>query len=188
MPRLAICIGAGLLFAVSVWAQSASNTRAQLDNIEQTLRAEVPRVLCLDGNFATGAQPAATAYSKAAANGFRSVLSLRTASEGFDHARERALVEAAKLRYHNISVESAHPRREQANEFLRLLKNADNHPMLITCASANRVGAFMMIFRVTEQGWSEAQALAEANRIGLRSDNLREFARQYIAERQNSRP
>lgn len=186
MPRLAICLCAGLL-AASVWAQSAANLRSRLDTIEQTLKAEVPRILCLDDNFATGAQPAATAYSKAAASGFRSVLSLRTASEGVDHARERAQVEAAKLRYYNIPVESAHPRREQADEFLRLLKDAGNHPMLITCASANRVGAFMMIFRVTEQGWSEAQALAEAGKIGLRSDNLREFARQYISEHQNSR-
>jgi hypothetical protein len=39
--------------------------------------------------------------------------------------------------------------------------------MLINCASANRVGAFMMIYRVLEQGWTEAKALDEAVRNRL---------------------
>ena len=74
-------------------AESVQGNRARLDKIQQTLSAEVPRVLCLDDDFATGAQPVGDAYTKAAGNGFRSVLSLRTANEGLDLARERAKVE-----------------------------------------------------------------------------------------------
>ena len=55
--------------------------------------------------------------------------------------------------------------------------------MLIHCATANRVGAFMMIFRVLEQGWSEDKALEEAERIGLRSGGLKKFAHEYISQR-----
>jgi hypothetical protein len=54
---------------------------------------------------------------------------------------------------------------------------------LIHCASANRVGAFWMIYRVLEQGWSEDKALAEAERIGLRSPALKQFAHDYITTR-----
>ena len=55
--------------------------------------------------------------------------------------------------------------------------------MLISCASANRVGAFMMIYRVVEQGWSEEKALDEALKIGLRGDeSLKKFAQSYIAQ------
>jgi protein tyrosine/serine phosphatase len=110
-------------------------------------------------------------------------LSLRTASEGVDLARERSVVEKNKLRYFNIPVVSSAPRPEQADEFIRLAQERSNHPMLINCASANRVGAFMMIFRVLEQGWPEDKALEEAVKIGLRGDELKKFTRNYIAQR-----
>jgi len=180
MRRLIILCTA-LLSVAQVWAQSPASDRARLDRIEQSLKADVPRVRCLNESITTGAQPTEKAYATAAANGFRSVLSLRTAGEGFDLVKERSAVGNSGLRYHNIPVISAAPQPEQADQFVRLVKEPANHPMLITCASANRVGAFMMIYRVAVQGWSEERALSEAQTIGLRSDNLREFARHYIA-------
>jgi protein tyrosine phosphatase (PTP) superfamily phosphohydrolase (DUF442 family) len=179
---------AQLLFLVSLStfclaAEVPGNERARLEQIERSLKSDVPRVLCLDGAFTTGGQPTNQAYAKAAASGFRSVLSLRTASEGVDLARERSVVEKNKLRYFNIPVVSSAPRPEQADEFIRLAQERSNHPMLINCASANRVGAFMMIFRVLEQGWPEDKALEEAVKIGLRGDELKKFTRNYIAQR-----
>src|SRR6185369_11655050 len=156
--------------------------RQRLDDVERKLKSDVPRFLCLDDQFATGGQPNDAAYSKAATSGFRSVLSLRTGSEGVDLFRERAVVEQNKLRYFNIPVVSSAPRPEQADEFIRLVKDPANHPMLINCASANRVGAFMMIYRVLEQGWSEDKALDEAIKIGTTAENLKKFAHDYIAQ------
>lgn len=167
--------------AIGIAAEIGKVDRARLNQIQKSLSADVPRILCLDENFATGAQPTADAYTKASANGFRSVLSLRTGNEGIDLARERAQVETAKMRYFNIPVVSSAPRPEQADEFLRLARDKINHPMLVTCASANRVGAFMMILRVVDQGWSEEKALEEAIRIGLSSDGLKKFAKDYVA-------
>jgi protein tyrosine phosphatase (PTP) superfamily phosphohydrolase (DUF442 family) len=173
------------LSTLAVAAEIPNNERARLDQIEQSLKSDVPRVLCLDGSFATGGQPTDQAYAKAAASGFRSVLSLRTASEGINLMRERALVEKNNLRYFNVPVVSSAPRPEQADEFIRLVKEKSNHPMLINCSSANRVGAFMLIFRVLEQGWSEDKALEEAIKIGIRGDELKKFARDYIAQRRS---
>ena len=170
------------LSTLSIAAEVPKNERARLDQIEQSLKSDVPRVLCLDGSFTTGGQPTEQAYAKAAAGGFHSVLSLRTANEGVDLARERSLVAKNKMRYFNIPVVSSAPRSEQADEFIRLTKDQSNHPMLINCASANRVGAFMMIFRVLGQGWAEDKALQEAIKIGLRGDELKKFARDYIAQ------
>src|SRR5207302_1199310 len=81
--------------------------------------------------------------------------------------------EQSKMKYFNIPVVSSAPRHEQAEEFIRLVKDPANHPMLINCASANRVGAFMMIYRVLEQGWSENKALEEAAKIGLSNEGLK---------------
>src|SRR5262249_61435801 len=115
-----------------------------------------------------------------AARGFHSVLSLRPANEGVDLFRERSVVEKNKRRYFNIPVVSAAPRTEQADEFIRLVKEPSNHPMLINCASANRVGAFMMIYRVVEQGWSEDKAFAEATKIVLRRAGLKKLSQDYV--------
>jgi protein tyrosine/serine phosphatase len=78
-------------------------------------------------------------------------------------------------------VNGSSPRSEQADEFLRIARDKANHPMLVNCSSANRVGAFMMILRVVDQGWSEEKALEEAIRIGLTADSLKKFAKDYIA-------
>jgi protein tyrosine phosphatase (PTP) superfamily phosphohydrolase (DUF442 family) len=171
------------LSLVPLVANTQQNDRARLDQIQESLKADVPRVLCLDPDFATGAQPTDQAYAKAAANGFRSVLSLRAGNEGIDLFRERAVVEKNNLRYFNIPVISSAPEIEQADEFIRIVKEPANHPMLINCASANRVGAFMMIYRVVELGWTEDKAFEEATKIGLSSEALKKFAQNYIAQR-----
>jgi protein tyrosine phosphatase (PTP) superfamily phosphohydrolase (DUF442 family) len=178
MIVLAISISSGA-------AEGPNRERARLDQVERYLKADVPRLVCLDSNFSTGAQPTEQAYEKAAASGFRTVLSLRAENEGVNLARERALVEKSKMRYFNIPVISSAPRTEQADEFIALVKDKSNHPMLINCASANRVGAFMMTYRVLEQGWSEEKALEEAKKIGLSSDGLKQFAQDYIAQRKS---
>lgn len=185
MNKVLLALAAGLvIFISSIVAEEQPKVRARLDKIEQTLKSDVPRVLCLDDSFATGGQPTEQAFAKVAASGFRSVLSLRGPAEGIDLAKERALVEKAGLRYFNIPVVSSAPRADQADEFIRLVREKSNHPMLINCSTANRVGAFMMIYRVLEQGWSEQRALDEALKIGLRGDELKKFAQTYIAQHQ----
>jgi len=179
---------AAMLFAsmaLSAESSKANSTRAE--QIQKLLSADVPRILCLDQNFATGGQPTGDAYGKAAASGFRSVVSLRMATEGIDLVRERGQVESAQMRYFNIPVNSASPRVEQADEFLRIARDKANHPMLVNCATANRVGAFMMIFRVVEQGWTEEKGLDEAIKIGLRGEELKKFAKDYITSHKSKR-
>ncbi|HSE87869.1 MAG TPA: protein tyrosine phosphatase family protein [Candidatus Binatia bacterium] len=188
MNRFLMAVVVSILIATSaVAAEPQQKDRMRLDKIEQSLKADVPRVLCLDNSFATGGQPSEQAFAKIAASGFHSVLSLRAAGEGIDLTKERALVEKTGLRYFNIPVVSSAPRTEQAEEFIRLVKEKSNHPMFINCASANRVGAFMMIYRVVEQGWSEDKALDEALKIGLRGDELKKFAQSYIAQNKAKR-
>lgn len=157
--------------------------RDKLDKIEQALKDDVPRILCVDERIATGGQPTDAAFAKLAANGYRAVLNLRTASEGVDLKHEQEAIEKAGLRYINIPVSSA-PKPEQVDEFIKAVKDRDNQPMLIHCGSANRVGAFWMIYRVVDQGWPEDKALDEATKIGLTSPGLKTFAHEYIVSRQ----
>jgi len=166
----------GLLLFLRANAQERN-----LKAIEESLKDDVPRVLCLNEKFATAGQPKAEAFAKLAKQGFRAVLNLRTADEGAE--AERELVEKAGMRYLNIPVVTANPKPEQVPEFIKAVKEPGNQPMLIHCGSAQRVGAFWMIYRVIEQGWPEEKALEEATKIGLTRPELIKFAKDYIASR-----
>ncbi len=155
--------------------------QGQQTQLEQALKDDVPKLLCINNQLATAGQPKDTAYDKLATNGFRTVLNLRTDKEGVDLNHERQLIEKAGMKYINIPVTGSDPKTEQADEFLKAVKDKANYPMLIHCASANRVGAFWMIYRVVEFDWSEEKAFEEATQVGLTSPTLKKFAQDYIA-------
>src|SRR5262245_39563375 len=172
---------------VAVASAGAQGGREKLDQIQQSLKDDVPRILCVDERVATGGQPTESAFAKLAANGYRAVLSLRTASEGIDLKHEQETVEKAGMRFVNVPVVSSAPKPEQVDAFINAVKDKANQPMLIHCGSANRVGAFWMIYRVVDQGWPEDKALDEAIKIGLTSPVLKTFAHEYIASRQQKK-
>ena len=142
-------------------------------------------MLCIDDKPTGGGQPSAEAYAKAATNGFRSVLTLRSPKDGVGVTRERFVVEQNKLRYFNIRYYADFPQREQVDQFLKLARDPLNQPMLVNCAFAERVAPLMMMFRILEQGWAESRAVEEASRSGLASAKLSQFAKNYLAKRKN---
>ena len=178
-----LILGMVIIGSLAFTAASAQQGREKLDQIQQSLKEDVPHILCVDERIATGGQPTDSAFAKLAANGYRAVLSLRTASEGIDLKHEQEAVEKAGMRYVSVPVVSSAPKPEMVDQFIAAVKNKDNQPMLIHCGSANRVGAFWMIYRVVDQSWSEEKALEEAIKIGLTSPVLKTFAHEYIASR-----
>jgi protein tyrosine phosphatase (PTP) superfamily phosphohydrolase (DUF442 family) len=169
--------------AIGSSAEDRQSKRSSPNSIDQLLQVDVPVVLCIDDNPAAGGQPSGQAYAKAAASGYRSILTLRNEKDGIDLLRERAMVEQQKLRYYNIPVVAHVPNIPQAEQFLALTRDKNNHPMLINCAFAERVAPLIMIFRIIEQGWSKEKAIAEAARLGLGKERLRKFADAYLAQR-----
>ncbi len=162
-------------------APTQQTERPSPNRFERSANVDVPVVLCIDDKPTVGGKPSTSAYAKAAANGFRSVLTLRSAKDGVDLNRERFMVEQNKLRYFNIAATKNLPPRKQVDEFLRVARDKANHPMLLNCAFAERVAPLMMIFRIVEQGWSQERAIEEASQSGIKSDSLKQFARDYLA-------
>ena len=167
----------------NISSAAAQQTHQPNKNLIDSLTREVPApvILCIDDNPAGGGQPSPDAYAKAAMNGFRSVLTLRSPKDGVDLTRERLIVEQNKLRYFNVLYHTEFPQRGQVDEFLKLARDPLNQPMLVNCAFAERVAPLMMMFRIVEQGWSEDRAVEEAGRSGLESPKLRRFADNYLA-------
>ena len=135
--------------------------------------------LRINTEICTGGQPTMDQLAELKKQGVTTVINLRTPQE-YDPAPEEAKAKELGMRYFNIPVAGAGPKDEQVVEFLKLTDDPKNRPAFIHCASANRVGAFWMIRRVLRDNWTMDAAKAEADKIGLRSPNLVEFATQYV--------
>mgnify|MGYP001216569954 CR=1 FL=1 len=128
-----------------------------------------------------GATPAA-AMPALKQLGFASVINFRTAEEeGANIDASRAAATQSGLKYIHIPFRAPNP--EVTQEFLEAIADSANQPAYIHCASANRVGAMWFIKRVTQDGWDNDRAMAEAETIGLRSERLKEFAVDYVTSR-----
>jgi len=114
--------------------------------------------------------------------GFASVINFRTSEEnGANIEASQTAARTAGLNYIHIPFRAPTP--EKTEEFLAAISDTANQPAYIHCASANRVGAMWFIKRVKQDGWDTDRAMAEAETIGLRSEQLKEFAVNYVTTR-----
>lgn len=147
--------------------------------------SSIRNFLRVNEKICTGGQPTLEELAALKAQGIRAIINLRQPTE-YNAAEEEAKVRELGLRYIHIPVNTADPKPEQVEEFLRVTDDPANQPAFIHCGSANRVGAFWMIRRVLRDGWSLEEAEKEARKIGLRSPNLYEFALDYIRRHQKA--
>ena len=61
-----------------------------------------------------------------------------------------------------------------------LLGDAKRHPILVHCASGNRVGVVMLPWLVLDRGWKLSDALAAAEQSGMHESPMRAQSLDYI--------
>ncbi|HEY3123945.1 MAG TPA: protein tyrosine phosphatase family protein [Thermoanaerobaculia bacterium] len=139
---------------------------------------EIDKFNWISDHFATGGQPTVAQIASLKQEGFRTIVNLREPSE-YDAAAEEAAAKEHGLAYVNIPVKKDAPKTEQVDVFLKLVNEA-RPPVFIHCATANRVAAFWMIRRVLADKWDVGDAEREAKVAGLKTENMKEFALDYI--------
>jgi uncharacterized protein (TIGR01244 family) len=148
---------------------------------QQPDHPDISNFLRLNTQICTGGQPSLDDLARLKSEGVKAVLNLRRPNE-YDAAAEAAKAKDLGLHYFDIPVSTADPKSEQVDEFLKILADPTNRPVFIHCHTANRVGAFWMIRRVLVDGWKVEDAEREAQKIGMHSENLRQFALDYIRQ------
>lgn len=147
-----------VLFAAALVLAGCHTTPAAPPAV--ALAAPVPGVYTA-GRIAPADVPALKAA------GVRSVVDLSLDSETPDFD-EASAVRAAGLRYDNLPVHGADGlTRERVLAFDRLLRDA-KAPVLVHCASGNRVGAMAALRAGWLQGRDVDAAIAEGRRWGLK--------------------
>jgi uncharacterized protein (TIGR01244 family) len=126
----------------------------------------------------TAGQPSAAQMEQLGAAGCVTVVDLRAPAEprGYD---ERAAVAAAGMEYFPVPVTAETLTDAEFDRVREALRDRAERPVLVHCASANRVGALLIPFFVLDEGRSEEEALSLAKRVGLRDQALAAKALEY---------
>lgn len=163
---LALLAGANLGTMMSLTSVRAQTANRGVPSKEE-IGALVVNYHRLQPQIATGGLLQSGAPARLKALGFVTIVDLRGPEEGT--AAEKQAVEAAGLRYVNIPVTEGLPSDAQLTAFGRIVEDSSNAPMLVHCASANRVGALWALYRV-QKNVSIATAINEGRAIGLRPE------------------
>lgn len=165
----------------STGGKAAAVEAAAVARLEPAVCGSIANVHRFGGLLLAGA-PQPEDLAAARREGVTTVINLRRASEvtAFD---ERQVVEAAGMRYVHLPFGDAAELTDAIFDAVRAeLRSADGR-LLLHCASANRVGAVWLPFRVLDGGLSWEEALAEAKTVGLKSADYERRAREYIDAR-----
>ena len=129
-----------------------------------------------------GGQPTEDQLKAMAADGLSFVLDLRAEGEnrGFD---EQAALQSLDVPYLNVPVDAE--RLEQPETFERFIEAMDkaDGPVLVHCASGNRVGALYYAYLVAGKGVDREKARTRAKENGLRSAALEKAVDRYLDSR-----
>ena len=157
------------LFCI-VLALSAQAGQAPTDTqpgIHVSIEAVVAtgKVVPVDGITSAG-QPDAKAFKVFADAGYVAVIDMRGVDEDRGMENEPAMIEELGLEYVAFPIEDHDEINfENAAKFDELLQNYDG-PVLVHCASGNRVGA-MLALRASLHGADDEESLAYGKQAGM---------------------
>ena len=129
-----------------------------------------------------GGQPTAEGVAWLKSIGVKTVLNLRH----YHGDTEKQMVESVGLRYERIAMTSRdEPTPEQVASFLAIVRDPARRPLYVHCEhGVDRTGAMMAVYRMEDEGWTNADALAEMVSFGahLIFRDLRDFVKAYRAQ------
>ncbi len=147
--------------------------------------ARFPAYHVMRKDLAGSGQPTAEGLSQLKALGFRTVVNLRTEKEGA--GEERAGVESQGLRYVNVPIRPESFGLADVAAVRKVLDDPAAGPVLLHCASANRVGAVWAVIQA-QQGRTLAEALAAGRAAGLHSPPMIDTVLRVLAPAGDAKP
>ena len=157
------------------------NHSENMSHDEIALRAvleTIPYSACPVRDIATAGQPAESAWGALAQAGYRTVVDLRAPNEprGYD---EPGAVRAAGLDYVSLPITQATLSDEAFDAFRAIVRDPARRPVVVHCATSNRVGALLLPYFALDEHRTLAESFRLAQTAGLRSPELAMMAGEY---------
>ena len=173
MRNLHLLVVALILLSASVSAQDV------------TRYVELPRFQHVSERVYRGAQPRDGGLSRLRELGINTVINLRGASA--QTRAQEAEARALGLNYFNIALPNwGRPQDARVRRILEIIAAPENGRVFIHCRSGvDRTGLIVAMYRMTNEGWNANDALAEADRDGMRRTQfwMRDYAEDYGARK-----
>jgi uncharacterized protein (TIGR01244 family) len=131
--------------------------------------AEIPNYSVISPGLAFGGQPSPQALKRLRDMGFRTIVNLRTEQEGA--VEEGEVVRGQGLDYVWVPVTSGTFSLRDIEAVERVLDDPESAPVLLHCASSNRVAAVWAAIQARD-GRSLEDAEARAREVGLHSPSM----------------
>jgi uncharacterized protein (TIGR01244 family) len=152
--------------ALAVLAVLGAAAVLRADVPEAVDAARIPAYHRVGPSLAAAGQPSPEALAALRDLGFRTVVNLRTEQEGA--AAEQPVVEGQGLRYVSVPVTADSFSLADALAVEAVLDDPSSGPVLLHCASSNRVGGVMAVL-ASRRGQSLDEAIAAGKAAGLHS-------------------
>ena len=148
---------------------------------EATGYAELPRFQQVSERLYRGAQPRDGGLAKLRELGINTVINLRGTSSR-TRAQE-AEARALGLNYFNVALPNwGRPQDTRVQRIMEIIAAPENGRIFVHCRTGvDRTGTIVALYRMTHEGWSSTDALAEAERKGMRRIQvwMRDYAEDY---------
>ena len=165
-PAVALALA---LFSVTATAQDATGY------------VELPRFQQVNERLYRSAQPHKGGLKRLHELGFNTIINLRGASERTK--AQEAEARALGMNYFTISLPNwGRPNDAHVARILEIINAPESGRVLIHCRSGvDRTGMIVAIHRMRDEGWTSDDALAEAERNGMRKIQfwMRDYAEDY---------
>ena len=163
---------------ISFLAASTLLAAPLLAGVPETVEpGQIPAYQLIRPDLAASGQPSPEALARLGEMGFRTVVNLRTEKEGA--ADERAVLEAQGLRYVSIPVTPETFSLADVEAVQRVLEDPSAGPVLLHCASSNRVGGVIAAIEF-RHGRSLEEAEAAGRTAGLHSPAMAAAVRRVL--------
>ena len=171
MPLLSLDVRRSLarlipLSIAALFAFASAVTLAQQVDSAAIEKAEIMNLRTPAANVFSSGQPTQEQLQLLASSGVKHIISLRPASElDWDEA---AMVKSLGMEFHNIPVAGAEGvTAENAKQLDNLLSSLNGQPLLVHCASSNRVGALRALTAAQKEGQALESAVTTGKAWGL---------------------
>ena len=144
--------------------------------MSDSLKAENKPAKQIGETFAAGGQPDATEIQQLAADGFKSIVNLRSPGEAGTLEDEQQQAEAAGLEYLNVPLSPSEGNDHLTAKVLNELATLPT-PVFFHCGAGGRANALALIALATQQGLNRTQVIAKAEELGvsLEQPHLKSF-------------
>ena len=166
LPKVVVAL---VLLSASASAQDATG------------HAELPRFQQVSERLYRGAQPRDGGLAKLRALGINTSIHLRGTSSR-TRAQE-AEARALGLNYFNVALPNwGRPQDTRVQRILEIIAAPESGRVFVHCRTGvDRTGTIVALYRMTQEGWTSNDALAEAERNGMRRIQfwMRDYAEDY---------